>query len=200
VISIVRSSALGFTTVFARIGGALSPWLCQWLYWRSRYLAVFSCVGAALVAAYVASSMPKDTRGEDLDVRVGREKKEGRKRKEKQRGERRKRSVSGISSSDSASAAPPRATSSLCAHPATDVDTDSAEDATFLPSHHAVDSLAAEAERILAQLNLDVLKSTANADDEVEAGSTAPHQEQEEDEASELTPRTQHKIEEASII
>lgn len=66
----VRSSGLGVTTVFARIGGAASAWVCQWLYWHDRYLAVLSCVGAAVVAAGVASKMPKDTKDRHLDIHV----------------------------------------------------------------------------------------------------------------------------------
>jgi len=66
----VRSSGLGLTTIFARIGGGAAPWLCSWMYWRSKYMAVGACVAAALLAAMVASKMPKDTKGSKLEVNI----------------------------------------------------------------------------------------------------------------------------------
>lgn len=66
----VRSSGLGVTTLFARIGGAVSPWVVQLLFWRSRVAALASCVGASLLAAAVAHAMPKDTKGQELQVLV----------------------------------------------------------------------------------------------------------------------------------
>ena len=66
----VRSSGLGVTTLFARVGGALSPWACQWLFWRSRHLSVAACVLAALAAANIAANMPTDTIGSDMRVRM----------------------------------------------------------------------------------------------------------------------------------
>jgi MFS family permease len=67
----VRSSGLGITTVFARLGGMASPWLADYVFWQvSRSAAAWACVAAALLAALLAQTMPRDTKGQNLGLHV----------------------------------------------------------------------------------------------------------------------------------
>jgi hypothetical protein len=155
----VRSSGLGVTTVFARIGGAVSPWLCQLLYARSRSLAVFSCVAASLLAACIAANMPNDTKGRELQVHITVE-----------------NDALEHAADDDTCAAPLTDESAL--QPAVSDDEEgggrasisssvssSAED--HLHHHREHDLASAESDYMRASLNLDLLKSDVNPTIEV---------------------------------
>jgi hypothetical protein len=195
----VRSSGLGVTTVFARVGGALSPWMCQWLYWRSRYLAVYSCVLASCVAGVIAARMPKDTRGMELDVKINKSITRARERDNSNdehiddraagRVQEEKRTI------DSRHPI-------VVGDPYADDDSEcSAEDVTALPSSHrqVQQELAAEAESIRASLNLDILKSTPISCADV-AGLDANEEVDSDREAHTTTQVVRHKQREAAEI
>ena len=191
----VRSSGLGLTTVFARVGGALSPFVCQWLYWREKNLAVYACVGAACLAAWVTSRMPVDTHNLDLAVHITKQHHPPASISQSARGAARMQTQGVAGMPDK-----PRSIDAArvpIAKAIEDDDTDSQEDLANLPSAHRLEQkeLDEEAKSILATLNLDALKAShAVADAEEDAGLDVPEVEEE-------TPRTKAtRVQEASIL
>jgi MFS transporter, putative metabolite:H+ symporter len=62
----VRATGLGATTLFARIGGLLSPALGQILFATSPAASLFVCAGSASAAAALTLALPMETLGRDL--------------------------------------------------------------------------------------------------------------------------------------
>ena len=57
----IRAFGLGVTTAFARIGGAVSPFIAHMVFSQDRNTALFICALAGIVAAGLMMLMPHET-------------------------------------------------------------------------------------------------------------------------------------------